>query len=153
MCNATSEAGAAMDAEVRALRAAQEASDAELIKYIDLYIFMERDRDQCARERDAYKAERDALAARVAAYEAALGPAWDADEGATAGEWRYHPNDSHYSNAPHMVWGFDGPGYGTLAETCSPGMLPYPGGEQAANARLIAAAVNAVRAARAVSNA
>ncbi len=38
-----------------------EAQDAELIKYIDLYIFMERDRDQCARERDAYKAERDAL--------------------------------------------------------------------------------------------
>jgi hypothetical protein len=98
----------------------------------------------------ALEAERDALAARVAALEAALRPAWEAEAGATPGEWTYHPDDPNYSNAPHMVWGSDGPGYGTVAETCSPGMMPYLGGEQAANARLIAAAVNAVRAAREV---
>ena len=34
-------------------------ADEELIRVLDYSIFLERDRDQCARERDAYKAERD----------------------------------------------------------------------------------------------
>lgn len=47
-------------------------ADDELIKALDLAIFYERDRGQCARERAAIRAHRDALAARVAALEAAL---------------------------------------------------------------------------------
>ena len=38
-----------------------DALNDELIKALDLAIFYERDRDQCARERDVYKAERDTL--------------------------------------------------------------------------------------------
>lgn len=72
MCNATSEAGAAMDAEVRALRADIAELNAELIQYIDISIALERDRDQCARERDVYKAERDTLAAQVKRAEAMI---------------------------------------------------------------------------------
>lgn len=49
-----------------------EALNAELVKYVDISIALERDRDQCALERDAYKAERDALlrVARAAREEA-----------------------------------------------------------------------------------
>jgi hypothetical protein len=56
-----------------------ETTDAELIKYIDMYIFMERDRDQCARERDAYKAERDALLGVARAAQEAIEPGCTCD--------------------------------------------------------------------------
>lgn len=61
----------------------------------------------------------------------------------TAGRWIYDPDNSmggscKYSNAPHMVWGPDGPGYGTVAQTCSDGLMPYPKGHQASDAAFIA---------------
>ncbi|MFZ1411859.1 MAG: hypothetical protein WAS07_10405, partial [Micropruina sp.] len=119
-----------------ALRADIAELNAELIQYIDISIALERDRDQCARERDVYKAERDALAARVAALEEALRPAWEADEGATGG-----------------VWGVEIEGHRRfirIAKVYFNADVPEDG---SANARLIATAVNAVRAAREVSNA
>lgn len=106
--------------------------DAELIKYIDAYIWMERDRDQCARERDTYKAERDALAARVAALEAALRPAWAIAGYANDGPWG---NGGPYSQD---VWGVDDRYICTTSD--------------ADDANLIVAAVNAVRAAREARN-
>lgn len=58
----------------------------------------------------------------------------------TPGPWIYEPESQDYRNAPYMVWTSKGPGYGTIAETNPTGLLPTSPDEQAANARLIAAA-------------
>jgi hypothetical protein len=114
-----------------------ETLNAELVKYVDISIALERDRDQCARERDAYKAERDALAARVAALEAALRPAWEAEAGATAGEWERVRDP--YDDAPRVI-----------ADNCEIAVLTAQDGTAWLDAAFIAAAVNAARAAREV---
>jgi len=65
---------------------------------------------------------------------------------ATEFPWIYDPENklaktdrfSGYRNAPQMIWGPKGPGYGTVAETCSAGLMPYPGGQQARDASFIA---------------
>lgn len=67
------------------------------------------------------------------------------DEKATPGPWLYYPRNESgslvtYSNAPQMVWGSNGPGYGTICETCSSGLRPRPDGKQSRDAEFIATA-------------
>lgn len=109
--------------ELKHVKALRDAADAEIV-------LLEIECDQCARERDAYKAECDALAARVAALEAALGPAWAIAGYANDGPWG---NGGPYSQD---VWGVDDRYICTTSD--------------ADDANLIVAAVNAVRAAREV---
>ena len=66
---------------------------------------------------------------------------------ATPLPWVYDPENLksgtvRYNNARQTVWGPKGPGYGTVAETCSPGLTPYPGGVQAVDAELITLMAN-----------
>ena len=68
-------------------------------------------------------------------------------ESTTPSPWVYDPENLksgrvRYSNARQMIWGPRGPGYGTVAETCSSGSTPYPSGVQAADAELITLMAN-----------
>jgi ABC-type phosphate transport system auxiliary subunit len=109
-----------------------EALDTELIKYVDMGNALKRDRDMCERERDAYRAEAAALRARLDAVREALGPALEAEAGATPGEWTIADDDSTFIVSGDLL----------VAEA-------WYGEDAAADAALIAAAVNGVRQARA----
>ncbi len=82
---------------------------------------------------------------RLAAFKQWLDSELAKAERATKGPWIYDPDNklsglATYSNAPQMVWGPLGPGYGTVAETCPSGLMAGKDGQQAKDATFIAAA-------------
>lgn len=58
---------------------------------------------------------------------------------ATPGPWLYRPDERAYGiQSPYMVWTSKGPGFGTVATTNQPGLMPTNPEQQAADAALIA---------------
>ena len=56
--------------------------------------------------------------------------------------WLRAATTPHYTHAPYMIWGPLGPGYGTVAQTCSSGLMPADPVRQAADAEFISLACN-----------
>lgn len=56
--------------------------------------------------------------------------------------WLRAATTPHYTHAPYMIWGPLGPGYGTVAQTCSSGLMPSDPVRQAADAEFITLACN-----------